>query len=345
MMRQANTLWAAMCAVGILGVLAVVSCNDLPSGPASAQASGVRGLTLSCWTRDAYASPEAQTAIDRIASVGSTHLMLLTTAYQQTRHSDAVRPDSALTPTVASLYSAALYARSKNLELALTSHVDVRDGSWRATIDPLDPSAWFDSYRAFLLPLAEFADSIGAVQFVVGTELAGTLRHEDEWRRTIAEVRSRFSGVLVYAASWDEAMIVPFWDAVDRPGIDAYFPITERRDAGRIEILAGWQIWMNRLEQLHRRTAKSIIFTELGYRSVDGAGMAPYDFRVSGRPDPTEQADLYWGALEAVSHAAWIDGVYWWTVRPGGPTDGLDTEYTPLGKPAEGELRLSWSVP
>ena len=71
--------------------------------------------------------------------------------------------------------------------------------------------------------------------------------------------------------------------------------------------------------------------------------MSPYDFRSAGGPDPGEQADLYWGAIEAMGHVQWIEGMYWWNVQPTGPVDLHNTEYSPLGKPAEDELRLSWS--
>ena len=57
------------------------------------------------------------------------------------------------------------------------------------------------------------ASDLGVDQLVVGTELAGTLEHEGEWRTLIATVRAAFEGELVYAASWDEAPMVPFWDA------------------------------------------------------------------------------------------------------------------------------------
>lgn len=325
------------------GTVVAPSCENLPTAPAQASPSAIRGFTLSAWSRDAYASAESDLAVARLQSIGASHLMLLVTAYQETPRASVVELDSMLTPSRASLDSAVHEARSRNLGVAIKVHVDVRDGSWRAAIDPVDATMWFDSYRAFILPLAEFAEAAGAVQFAFGTELAGTLDHESEWRQTIALVRDRFSGTITYASSWDEANLVPFWDAVDQIGIDAYFPITQRADAGRLEILAGWQIWLDRMEQLHKKSGRPILITEIGYRSVDGAGMTPYEFRAEGALDVGEQADLYWGATEALGSASWIAGLYWWNVRPGGPMDDRNTEYSPLGKPAEEELRRSWS--
>jgi hypothetical protein len=329
---------AALCAS-----LTGLCCEELPSGSAHSSVTALRGFALATWSRDGYASPQSEAAIDRLDELGTTHLMLVATAYQDTRTSSSVALDSALTPSMASLAAAAAYATSRGLAVTIKPHVDVRDGSWRGTIEPADVARWFDSYRDFLVPLADFAQSAGAVTFVVGTELGGTVRNASEWQKTIAMVRSHFSGQVTYAASWDESATVPFWADVDCAGIDAYFPITSRNEPGRLEILAGWQLWLDRLEQLHRKTGKPILITEIGYRSMDGAGMAPYEFRSSGNPDPGEQADLYWAAIEALGTLEWVEGIYWWNVQPGGPVDDQNTEYSPLGKPAENELRLSWS--
>jgi hypothetical protein len=220
--------------------------------------------------------------------------------------------------------------------------VDLDDGSWRGTIDPPEPDAWFASYREFILPWADFAESRGLALFMVGTELAGTIRHESRWRELIRETRDRFSGTLVYAASWDEAGRVPFWDAVDLVGVDFYLPVARRREPGRTEILAEWQPWLDRLHRLHAQAGRKILFTEIGYRSVDGAGMHPYSFEDTPGIDLQEQADLYWAALQAAAGEDWVAGFFWWNWLAngnGGPADG---DYTPKGKPAANELTLAW---
>ena len=129
--------------------------------------------------------------------------------------------------------------------------------------------------------------------------MGGTIEYETHWRRLIDRCRQHFDGPLTYAASWDEADRVEFWDAIDVVGVDAYFPITERADADRSDMLAGWQPWLQHLEALHQSSGRQVLLTEIGYRSIDGAGMHPYRFGDTGPYDPTEQADLYWAALEA----------------------------------------------
>ncbi|MCG8608815.1 hypothetical protein MJD09_27990, partial [bacterium] len=119
---------------------------------------------------------------------------------------------------------------------------------------------------------------------------------------------------------------------------------TVRSDPDRFEILAGWQPWLERLERLHRQSKRQIILTEIGYRSIDGAGLAPFDFAQPGSLDLSEQADLYWAALEATKDLSWLQGVYWWNWPADGSGGQTNRDYTPSNKPAEEELRSRWAL-
>jgi hypothetical protein len=301
----------------------------------------VRGVTLADWTAQGYASPGVRTALDDIARLGANTVVLIRTAYQETVSSGTVEADER-TPTVSALETAARHARSLGLRVVVKPHVDVDTGAWRGQIAPHDVDAWFASYAEFVLETAIAAQAAGANGFVVGTELAGTIGHERRWRTLVSHVREVFGGEVVYAASWDAAGRLGFWDAFDRVGVDFYGAVASRDDPGRVEILAGWQPWLERLHRLHRLTGKRLLLTEIGYRSVDGAGQRPFAHGAGGAVDTVEQADLYWAALEAVGGKDWIDGMYWWNWLASGVGGGRDDDYTPKGKPAEEELRGAW---
>ncbi len=326
-----------------LGAIAVAGCNENPTGPADAAGSAVKGVTLVEWTRDGYSQPPALAQVGNISATGANTLAVLVTAYQEDADAPEIRIDSLLTPIPTSVADVVLQwqAASPAVAVALKLHVDLDDGAWRGTIAPPDAARWFQSYGAFVLSWASFAENQGVETLVVGTELAGTLAHENEWRALIASVRGVFSGELVYAASWDEAPRVPFWDALDIVGVNFYAPVAGRTDTGRFEILKNWQPWLDRLRLLHKLAERDILLTEIGYRSVDGAGMHPYDFGRTTALDLQEQADLYWGALEAVGDKPWIRGVYWWNWLAT-PTGAEQRDYTPQGKPAEKELVDAW---
>ena len=95
------------------------------------------------------------------------------------------------------------------------------------------------------------------------------MQYEAQWRALIIEVRSVYSGEIIYAASWDEAAKVPFWDAVDLVGLNFYAPVTFRAESHRFEILRGWQPWLDRMRLVHKKAGRDIILSEIGYRSID----------------------------------------------------------------------------
>lgn len=299
-------------------------------------------MTLVDWTANGYSRPSALLAVDDIAALGTNRVVVVVTAYQTGVTADVVRSDPDKTPTEDAVGASASRATALGLDVVVKLHVDVDTGEWRGNIRPGDVEHWFESYGSFVRRWADWSAANDVQQLVVGTELAGTIEHEDRWRDLIGDVRSSFNGEVAYAASWDEAWKVPWWDAVDRVGVDFYAPVAERTNAGRVEILAGWQVWLDRLHLLHRQTGKLLLLSEIGYRSVDGAGMRPYDFTSGAAADEGEQADLYWAALTAVGEKDWIEGVYWWNWPVDGSGGPGNTDYTPNGKAAEEELAGAW---
>ncbi|MGH2570379.1 MAG: glycoside hydrolase family 113 [bacterium] len=327
------------CALVFLG--GPPACETPPTGPAAAPPDGIRGFNLADWTANGYASPGDP--VGELDAAGANAVSIVITAYQADPAASRLRAHDPRTPTPFAVSVAADRALGLGMRVALKPHVDLDDGTWRGRIEPSDPDAWFAEYGAFVLEWARFAEAQGIGEIVIGTELAGTLPHGDRWRQLIADVRAVFSGDLSYAASWDEAHLVPFWPELDFVGIDFYYPVARRSDPGRLEILAEWQPWLARLERLHRQTGRPIVISEIGYRSVDGAALHPYAFGNDAAIDLAEQADLYWAAIEATGREGWIAGIYFWNWLASGGGGAEDMDYTPRGKPAEGVLREAWS--
>jgi hypothetical protein len=329
----------------LLSFVLMPACENLPTGPArNWGGTKIKGMTLVDWTADGYGSSQALASVDDIALLGANTLTIVVTAYQTDQHASHIRIDAQRTPTRQSVAAVILRAQSlpSPQTICIKLHVDVDNGVWRGTIEPSDPAAWFADYSAFVVTWAVEAEAAGVQQLVIGNELAGTLRQEDRWRALIQEVRSVYTGVIIYAASWDEAPKVPFWDAVDLAGINFYAPVSQRDDPHRMDLLRGWQPWIERIRLVHKLARRDILISEIGYRSVNGAGRHPYDFATSAAVDLQEQADLYWAALEVLSDKPWIRGVYWWNwLARGNPQEEL-SDYTPKGKPAAMELSNAW---
>jgi hypothetical protein len=237
------------------------------------------------------------------------------------------------------------------LQVMLKPHVDPLDGSWRGQIAPSDPGAWFASYAEMMDHYAALASDMDVEMLCVGTEFATMSggRHASSWSAVIDRIRSRYSGLLVYAANAnhpaDEFTAVSFWSRLDLLGLDVYTPLTSRNNPTRQDLVNAWR--SNRdghdmvaaYRNFQRAHGKPLVFTEIGYRSADGTNRAPWDWQASMVSDPGEQADCYQAAYEVWSgETAWMRGLFWWSWDVPAPEAG-STGYTPWGKPAEDVLR------
>jgi hypothetical protein len=236
------------------------------------------------------------------------------------------------------------------LKVMLKPHVDVEDGTWRAQITPTSPDRWFESYAAFMDHYVAIAAEKNVAMLCIGTELASMSgsRYAAPWIGLISRIRSRYGGLLTYAANGvepaDEFTSVAFWGQVDLLGADVYTPLTDKTSPTRAELAAGWR--RNRyghdmvaaFRNVQQAYGKPLIFTEIGYRSGDGANRAPWDWGLSMAVDPAEQADCYAAMYEVWSRETWMKGPFWWAWDVSPPAAG-DTGYNPRGKPAEDVLR------
>lgn len=189
--------------------------------------------------------------------------------------------------------------------------------SWRGEITFEDEAAWqrfWRDYEAWIVSLARLTHE--ADGFVVGTELDRTLHHEAAWRHLIAKVRAETGAPLTYAANWPDYERVPFWDALDVIGIQAYFPITSEENPDPAALRHGWQQGMAKLRAFAERQGRDIVFTELGYNRSFAAPVRPWDYRTDGpEAEPLQQACLR-VALEAVEAEPRVVGVFLWKWFP-----------------------------
>lgn len=231
-------------------------------------------------------------------------------------------------------------ARELGLATALKPHIWIR-GSWPGEVAMASDeewAAWFADYGAFMLHYAELAEREGMEMLAVGTELRmATATRESDWRELIGRVRQRYHGRLTYAANWDEMEHVPFWDAVDLIGVNAYFPLspTAGDDAPTVAALvAAWAPWRARLEALAARHGKRILFTEAGYRPVARCHERPWE-QEGGEPSDDCQARAWEALLHANGREPWFAGVFVWKWFPVEQDVPSRATFSPQGRPAE----------
>lgn len=190
--------------------------------------------------------------------------------------------------------------------------------TWRGDIrfaDPADRKRFFTTYKAWVRQLAEASRAADA--FSVGTELDGTVAHEQEWREVVAAVREVHPGHLTYASNWDRFETVPFWDALDAVGVQAYFPLVDGESAVTdTDLDAGWDRWLERVRAVHRSTGKHVVFTELGYDSSHRAAAQPWAPGGWGADDALQERCLR-AALRAIDREPAVVGAFLWKWFPG----------------------------
>jgi hypothetical protein len=346
-------------AVGLAAaLLACGGSSDAPTPTPSPPAAAGRvfdynGITHVSWWHDEYGSPAGTDSRRALAATGAGWAGLLTTWYMETKSSSAIAPNPDSSNDDDVVRRAIDEMHGLGLKVMLKPHVDVRDGTWRAQIAPGDVERWWGSYTAFMDHSVEIAAEKNVAMLCIGTELAsmsGSV-HAARWAGLIARIRSRYSGLLTYAANGvdaaDEFTSVSFWPQIDLLGVDVYTPLTDKTNPTRIELVAGWrrnrsgQDMVAAFQNLQRAYGKPVIFTEIGYRSADGANRAPWDWGISAPADASEQADCYAAMYEVWSkEASWMKGPFWWAWDVSAPKTG-DSGYNPRGKPAEDVLR-SW---
>jgi hypothetical protein len=242
------------------------------------------------------------------------------------------------------LVATAAWAREFGIKTLLKPHLWVRHGEWPGDIAMPTEDAWakwFASYDAFIVHYAKLAEANGFEALAVGTELGKTTGRTADWKRIVAHVREVYHGRITYCANWnDEAERVGFWDDLDFIGVQAYYPLATVDRPTKQQIESAWGPVVAKLETLAKRTGKSIVFTEIGYKSHLGSLREPWQWDTSGAVDVELQRDAFTAMFETLWRKPWFGGTFVWKWHPSQRAFGRDDrDFTPQGKPALSVIR------
>ena len=239
-------------------------------------------------------------------------------------------------------------ATSYGFKIMLKPHVWLQNrdnGAWRSDITMASEAEWdewFDVYRTYILDYAMLAETLNIELFCIGTELHKTvLEQPKRWDRLISDIKKVYSGKLTYGANWNQEVDdIPFWDALDFIGIQAYYPIAENVNPELLELENGWKQHIPKLESLHNTYKKPILFTELGYKSTADAGIKPWEWNTISNSfhkkiSKRTQALCYQSFFNTVWQQPWFEGVHLWEWQSSrNDSDGNNSAFVVQGKPA-----------
>lgn len=236
-------------------------------------------------------------------------------------------------------------ARGRGLRVFLKPHVWIARGAWRGHLRPTDWAAWFESYLAFIVHYADMAQRLDVELLAIGVEFP-VEGHEGAWRDVIAAVRDAYEGELTFAANWDAADAVPFWDALEYVGVQLYPPLADEIGASEASMRRALDRHLDGLEALGDRVDRPVLLTEVGYKSIVGAEVHPHTWpERHGDPTPSEpaQAQAYGRLFDALHARPRIRGVYLWKWFTDPDTDEEAADgFSPRGKLAEHVLRSAY---
>jgi hypothetical protein len=234
-------------------------------------------------------------------------------------------------------------AHALEIRVLLKPHLWSREEIRYQTFSDDEWERWFADYESFLVHFATLARDANADALSIGNELKVASQHEARWRALIARVRAIYSGPITYGANFDEVLAVPFWDALDWIGVSAYFPLSPSAHPAREELVEAWQPIAAQLEALVAKHRKPVLFTEIGYRSANGAAWRQWEIPRDAPLNLEAQRTAYEAFFETIWPRPWLLGAYpWkWFSYPGHTTlESNDYEFE--GKPAMEVIRRAY---
>lgn len=193
------------------------------------------------------------------------------------------------------------------------------------------------NYEKFILFYAEIAEKQKIELFCIGTELnTFVINRPKYWYHLIEKIKAIYSGQLTYAENWDSYQTVPFFDALDYIGIDAYFPLSKEKTPTINELENNWEIYKEKIEGFSKKLKKKVLFTEFGYQSKDYTTHEPWEFSKNRIVNLKGQSN----ALQALFNTFWEEdwfagGFLWKWYDNHNNVGGFDnSDYTVQNKPA-----------
>lgn len=320
----------------IVCILFTVSCNS--------QSKKINGVSFV-----ASGDPINQTDVNPVIKVSANYVALMPFAVLKNLDAPEIRFNSKRQWFGETKEGIAQYANlfeKNNIKIMLKPQLWVWHGEYTGFIEMKTDENWKtleDSYSKFILFYAKLAQEINVDIFCIGTELEKfVINRPKYWNELITKIKKIYSGKLTYAANWDEFKRIPFWNQLDYIGVDAYFPLSDKKSPTIEEFEKGWIPHKKEIQRIREKVNKPVLFTEYGYRSVHFTGKEPWKSdRLSGNVNLEAQKN----ATQAIYNQFWkedwfVGGFIWkWFHKHNKVGGENNNRFTPQNKPTEKLLR------
>jgi len=240
-------------------------------------------------------------------------------------------------------------AHARGLKVLLVPHLWVESGEWRAEIDPGTDEGWrrfAESYRAYVLGWARLCQLAHVDMLAAGVELRSwlTTTHAPSFLPILRDIRAAYSGLLTYAANWDDVDQTVILNELDVIGINAFYPLTEKSNASDQDLVGGGLEVAKKVKELAERWQKPVMFNEFGYTARTDPALRPWEWPDTMKGvtvDARAQAAAYRGLLAGMLQSRELVGAFVWRLYadPDDLSQEAEWGFSPRGRAAELFLR------
>lgn len=231
--------------------------------------------------------------------------------------------------------------RTKKLKIMLKPQIWISKGEFTGQIEMKSDDNWIafeNNYEKFMLFYANIAQKNNFEILCIGTELnMFAVVRPIFWKQLIIKIRKIYFGEIIYAENWDTFEKVPFLSQLDYIGIDAYFPLSEKKTPTIKEITIAWKPFKTKIKAFSEKWNKKVIFTEFGYQSKDFTTKEPWKHDLNHSVNLVAQQNALAVILANFWKEDWFAGGFLWKWYDNHNEVGgnLDDDYTVQNKPAE----------
>ncbi|WP_076548757.1 glycoside hydrolase family 113 [Maribacter ulvicola] len=189
-------------------------------------------------------------------------------------------------------------------------------GSWPGGINMPTDAQWnkfHDYYYRWIRHYAFLAEIYEIDALCLGVEFTkATLSQPDAWRAMIKKTRALYSGQLTYAANWGaEFEKIEFWDDLDFIGLNSYYPLSKKDEPTNEELSLRFNTVKTKIKKVYDKFKKPIVFTEIGFRSVDTPWKNPHA-EADETINEEAQRRSYEIIFKGIQDEPWCQGILWW---------------------------------
>jgi hypothetical protein len=324
---------------------------------ASPLTTHIRGIDIFPFNATVTSSAALIAELSNAAQMGTNCIAVNYMLAMQNATSNVVLEAPGVTPNLQQLGALVDAAHALGMSVLLKPLIVCGHNCQMLNITPADPTLWFESYAAYMLPLAQFAQNRSVEYLSVGLELAPMTAspiYLPGWRAFIPRLRSVYSGLLTYCSIMYpvETSKIGFWDLLDFISMDTYLPLV---NATTGQVLSPSQMqdhfkyyfglvgaWL--AAQPANVSSLPVVLSEVGYPSSVAGMLQPYlapsDGCVgSAASNFTLQAQAFQALYDTAPNYAWLLGtVVFWFDNPS------TSDYYPNRQQKDDDWACSWTV-